>query len=844
MQNYKKTILAVAVLAMLPLLVAAETEDKTIYVNTLADEDGENLNACSLREAITAAAQNKPYGGCSAGKTYSSVVDVIQLEAGTYKLTKPLYPSSQVNIYGQTSTNWDEKDPITNDYPKRTALKTIIEGNGTFGLIDTTQGNASLSLINLRLTQGKAIRGGAVKSGGALNLDRVEIDHVSAQESGGAIYLAGANSVLAMNNSVIRSATAENGAAVLGMSCVDNLQFTSRTLTMTNSSIVGNGAANNPTIMEFCGAPTVEFTANTIAHNTINMAKQSTVTVGGVTNVVHNAILKFTGDSEPNTQANSILSAQSGLKLVSNTIVNNTGFTTFLYDSIGSKSLSYNILAYNKGDAKGGSCQHLLGGVASGQTAGLTLYANGLIRSPAAEDKGFCDVPYFALSDQSSKDLSAISQSSVMVDKTAEADVGAYTAFMPMYFLTNAKTSPLVDLKEQNATGCSSVDQRSVTRLVDSILLLDKDTKNTCDIGSTELVKLAASDIVSINSSQVAMVSGFESQRDFFQNLLDDKNTRKEFLKYYEIRRDEFKEKLETYQKPENLKYRQAYIDILKNSIPQESSDNDHTIQFLDTGLYNITAEAIGTGQDIMASGVSGNLPTNPDPNLVCEWKPEIKQLVMYRLDGAKSASGDYHYCKYTISLKSDPEIKSTGLVQATFVNIAPIAKDDSYTLDWGTDQRVKLDVLANDHDDGDGSAKQSNYPEGKNPFCNVLVNSKWDSICKDDPLSVPAPIKLGAIDTNLILEAQYSAPCPDNTRTICYGGDIYVKPKNNFNKFNYSFTYQVFDADGELSEPATVKLVNTATTSEDTRSGGGSLGWLSVFGLLGLAAYRRRKMP
>ena len=58
---------------------------------------------------------------------------------------------------------------------------------------------------------------------------------------------------------------------------------------------------------------------------------------------INNAILKFTGDSEPNTQANSILSAQSSLKLVSNTIVNNAGFTTFLYDSIGSKSLSYNI---------------------------------------------------------------------------------------------------------------------------------------------------------------------------------------------------------------------------------------------------------------------------------------------------------------------------------------------------------------------------------------------------------------------------------------------------------------------------------------------------------------------
>lgn len=832
MKSYKKTLLAVSLLATVPLLVAAENDDKTIYVTTFEDEDGENTNACSLREAITAAEQNKPYGGCSAGKTHASVTDIIQLEAGTYKLKKPLRPNSQVSLFGHAATNWDEKDLITNTYPKRTALTTRIEGDGSFAIFDATQRQVALTLTNLHLSKGFAARGGAINSAGPLNLNRVEIENVAASDTGGAIYLSGVNSALTINNSVISGAKAKSGAAVLAMSCVDNLEFVPRTISINNSSIVRNGDNSTKSILEFCGTPNVEMSTNTVAHNEVSKLRNS-------------AVLKFTGDSDPSIpQSNSILSKQSSLKLLSNTIVNNRGYTTFLYDNIGSKNLSYNILAYNDGVEGGGSCRHWLGEIPNDVVTGLSLYSNALIKGPLNHPNGFCDMPYTVLGDQTTQDLAGISQNSIMVDKTAEKDVSGYTAFMPMYFLINPKDNKLVDLTGNNATGCSLTDQRGVTRLVDSVLLLDKDTKNTCDIGSTELVKLAASDMVSTNSSQVVMLKGLEDERDFFKKLVEDKNTRKEFLTYYKIRLDEFNEKIKTYQLPENLKYRMVYIDILKNAIPQQSNDGSHAIGFFDTNLYDIDAEAIGTGPDMFASGIVEDLPKEKDPKLVCEWKPDLQQLVMYKLDGERSASGDFSYCKYTIRLKSDPSnVKSTGLVQAVFSNIAPIAKDVEYTLDWGTEQRVKLDLLKHAHDDGDGKETQSNYPVGKKPFCNVHVNSKWDSICLEDPQSIPAPIKLGKIDTNLVVEAQYQAPCPDNTRTMCYGGDIYMKPKNNYNKFNYSFTYQVFDSDGELSNEATVRLINTATTSKDTRSGGGSLGWLSIAGLFSLALMRRRKI-
>ena len=76
------------------------------------------------------------------------------------------------------------------------------------------------------------------------------------------------------------------------------------------------------------------------------------------------------------------------------------------------------------------------------------------------------------------------------------------------------------------------------------------------------------------------------------------------------------------------------------------------------------------------------------------------------------------------------------------------------------------------------------------------------------------------------------------------YGGNIYIQEANNFNPFNFSFDYQVYDADGMASNTAAVRVISTATTTDDTRtaSGGGSMGMFGVFGVFGLLAYRRWK--
>ena len=100
----------------------------------------------------------------------------------------------------------------------------------------------------------------------------------------------------------------------------------------------------------------------------------------------------------------------------------------------------------------------------------------------------------------------------------------------------------------------------------------------------------------------------------------------------------------------------------------------------------------------------------------------------------------------------------------------------------------------------------------------------------------------------NLIVTADRKGKCPaPDQKETCYGGNIYIQEVNTFNPFNYSFNYQVYDNDEtpKLSNLATVKVISTATTSDDTRpakSGGGSMGIFSALSLLGLLAYRRYK--
>ena len=808
----KKTLLTLSILAAFPLMAA--TSDSVIYVTTFDDENGENSAACSIREALVAAEQNQPFGGCSAGNVNSSVTDVIQLKAGTYQLTKTLYPKSAVRIVGDAATNWNNKNPITNDYPKILPIATTIKGNNQFSLFDTTSiQKPTLILNNVELSNGySSTRGAAIDVGGALNLSRVIISQSNAQDQGGAIYLSGVSSTLSMDNSIIRNNQAAQGAA-LGMSCLDGLAFTPRTITITNSSVIANGGSNTKSILNLCGSPTVTMTNNTIAQN--------------VTSSVDGSVIKFTADSLPNTAQSPILSNQASLNLSHNTIVENKTWAALLYDSIASKNLTHNIIAYNDGY----SCRHLLGTVSSDtDTAGLSATSNAF--NLTAGSTSYCYLPNAVTASSGSYpniNIAHYSQATLLSPLQPQT---AFTAYLPLYVLNNTGSNPLIQVSSSSGGVCDGIDQRGIARTnANNNALITAGTQPRCDIGSTEWTTLTAAYLSASNSNQTTVVKNFQAQVDYFQGLLDDPKTSQEFLNFYTLQRDLYKQSIIDYQS--QVPYRGVLFDVYKASTPatRQNPDGSIALAHFDNGGYTVTTQPLSTAADVFASGNLNALPTDTDPNLKCEWNNVLKQVVMYRTDNVRSAAGDYSYCRYTITDNTNPSNSSTGLLQARFDNIAPTANDDAATFVWGTSQRVKVDLLGNDNDNGDGNSNQSNYPKGRTTFY-------------VDKNGISAPIKLTNLDSNLTIEAQYSQLCPDESGATCYGGEIYISPKNTFNKFNYTVPYQVFDADGTLSNSANLVLTNTATTTDDTRKGrsGGSMGLAGLFGLIGLASYRRCK--
>ncbi|MFH4333735.1 CSLREA domain-containing protein, partial [Acinetobacter baumannii] len=83
-------------------------------------------------------------------------------------------------------------------------------------------------------------------------------------------------------------------------------------------------------------------------------------------------ILKVTGDATPNGTPNpsTKLSANSSLTLKNNTIVENNAYTTFLYDTLGSKELRFNLIGYNPGTY---ACHYFIGPATDLKNAGFIL---------------------------------------------------------------------------------------------------------------------------------------------------------------------------------------------------------------------------------------------------------------------------------------------------------------------------------------------------------------------------------------------------------------------------------------------------------------------------------------
>ncbi|ATO19908.1 CSLREA domain-containing protein [Acinetobacter sp. LoGeW2-3] len=806
MQNYKKGILALAVVSAMSLMAA---EDKTIRVTTLADEDGENASECSLREAIKTAKLDKSYGGCNVGRTLrldGSAPDQIQLKAGTYKIDRELVVESAIHIYGENVFNYTERSPITLLYPKKEALKTVIDAQGKSRIFNTVESQAALNIHHVSMRNGNAVKdsnivnsgnGGALYVAGPLGIYSSEIIGSSADVNGGAIYAIGQNGqkTVSIDDSRIEKNKARQFGSVFAMDCNANLANAEVGLQVSNSSLIRNGSTSDQSIFDFCGYATGSFLNSTIAQNQ---------TGGYVFNFVN--------------RSNRALHSSSSLSLSSNTIVENTAKSVLLYDNIGAKLLSYNVLAYNQGK----SCEYALndGKPSLDQNILFAHVQNAFDLKGSSQ----CVLPERSKDQTEAQliDLSSVSMSSVL-SKFLEPAVD--NRYLGIYYPRDNKTAnDLVDVKGE---GCEATDQRGISRDIGMTVRLSPDQVNSCEIGAVEIRNLMAGDVEDLkNSSHVELMDFYQSNIDELEELIEDQNTPKEELAG-------LKEELKEYQDLKSFtekfqKYRAIYIDPFKQSTLQETLDGSSiVVTALNASNYNVTTKVLGVGV-LVGEGSSLDVDGNKnDPALKCEWIAGLDRIMMYRTDGKVTSATDQEFCAYTL-VNKNTNAKSSGVLAASFVNIAPIAKNDFYKISPDSGLTITVNPLENDSDEGDGDRSTA---QGKPAFYK-------------DTDGKEIPIRIVSLPSGVTLKAEREGPCPDDyQRETCYGGKLTFSVNNNLSQFSYSMDYNVFDADEMMSNTATIVLENTVKNTNTSSSGGGSLGVWGLFGLFGLAAYRSRRL-
>ncbi|MEY2864489.1 MAG: hypothetical protein RLY58_2196 [Pseudomonadota bacterium] len=784
----------------------------TINVTTFADENGENSAACSLREAIQASNTSAAYGGCIAGKR--DVPSEIQLKAGQYVLTRgELTPNVSVgmSIVGALRTDTTKRDAVTGIYPALLPIKTTITAAANSRIFNTAVTAADFSLSAVILDGGHATNGGAIRAGASVNLNQVGIQNSTATGSGGAIYLEGVGSDLTVKDSLFEGNVAGSGAAVIGMSCFDPLTLTKRTLTVERSSIVQNGSNTSQSIVDLCGIPTVDFSGLTLSKNTTSTASDAAV-----------LRMRDTGNG-------SRLSTASKVALLGVTMVENTSPSALLYDDQVSMVMLNAIVAFNSGL----NC-HYMGNNAIADIDNIAIGST-LIGGTSASES--CQIaPLSSSTTNTNKYTGTAGLSDVLYGL---ADYGSYLkGYLPKISAASALT--VVDAGA-SVTLCGSTDQRGVSRSSGFKNTVTNNSQSPrCDMGALELSQLTANDddpqanesYRAVLKKKVTELTTAERAKLSTEDQATLKRLEAELAEY----QTEFKKV---------FKYRTSYVPVWDNDISYEywtgavsgTTLESSIVPLLGTN-YTVDVESLGTGSEVTAT--SGNLtPTANANSILCTWNPVLRSVGVFRKNFDQTPSGLVERCKYTIKSKADNTVLSSGVVQATIGNMAPIAEADQYILPYGT-KTLSLDLLANDSDEGDGPQGVPLDDAGK-PVTGYsqFYNGRTSAGLK------PLNIRLVTKPTQGVLKFEYEGYCPDNSagqvENFCYGGKATYTSNNLFSTFNDSFTYVVLDNELLSSNVADVTITNTATTTEDTRTSGGSMGVLGVLGLMGVAAYRRR---
>jgi CSLREA domain-containing protein/MYXO-CTERM domain-containing protein len=873
-----KRVLASTVLML--MLQSAWAAD--IQVTTTEDQNGEDATKCSLREAITASNTKKAFGGCVAGERF--YVDLILL----YDPEKPeasntpkvfalkaehgeLKVESDVKIRGTRALSFLKKDTWNGTEPAREALSITIKAATGARIFNTSVSRSSLSLENLILDGGTADLGGAIRAGGSVNLSRVQIKNAQATVSGGAVYLEGTASSFNANDVVLEGNVAPVGA-VLSMTCVDSLVLTTRTLNFLRASVIKNGSAQSKSIVEVCGIPTGSVTASTFGANQTIQTNQSLVNADQF-----GAILKFRGSRQ--AELGNLAGNIGRVTMVGVTLTDNQGDTAFAYDDLNLFSIQNSLLAFNQRF----DCAYT-GNKSPELNERLSMLSNFVGGTPFTA----VDARYLSTTCAVGRNNFTNTTTNIYQENSSFSDLlyplgdyGAYTqGYLPKLAAT-ATAKTLVD-KGVVVSQCLESDQRSISRSSGfKSKAFNSSTEPRCDIGAFEYSQLTANDDndVANTSYRAEIERKITDLTDEEVNDLPDYD--REIIKFRQQEQATF---VEAYKK--DFTYRRAYIPILDNDVALELVDTtaavptSEFIQFVDgikAGTHSVVADvavppntpkaltgSLGTGRDLVGINVSSSAADiatfvaearaeNRNDDLIkCQWVgAPINKLAIWADNKNQTnfsipyttPSGEYERCLYKLVVK-DKNGKVTeayGIAQARITNIKPVATDDEYVLPFGAKQ-ITLDILSNDHDEGDAplvNGKYADYPNWPQFYKAPRLPGQPD----DNRLDLPIRIVTQPVLGRLVFERQGTCPDASDTRPTetCYGGKLTYVSDNLFSKFNDEFEYEVLDANRGVSNKAVVKITNTATTTDQDKAGGGAVGSAGLLGLLGLVLLRRR---
>lgn len=811
-------------------LAALTAQAATIDVTTMADEDGENAAACSLREAVKAAANKQSYGGCAAGQRY--YVDTIQLAQGTYVLTRPIVIEGDVLISGYSLDDRSRYDWFTNQLQRRLMNTTTIQAPANDRMFDSSASRRSLNLTQVNLQGGNAGPqaadglGGMMRIGGPLTLERVRVQGARASQSGGAIFLGGAVATLNATDTEFVNNSAPNGA-VVGMSCLDDLLLPARALNFTRVSIHDNQGSQS--ILDFCGTPTASFTGTTLARNSL----QSQGSVIRITN-------------SPNETR---VGSGSRVNLDGVTLTENSGIG-IQYSAPASVKVNNSFLAFNRLD-----CQR------NDNNNGMLISNSAINFDQAVCATGTSENDYLQLNNLN---VNGLTRSQLLYEfgdygmRSGATDIAGIS--LPGYLpRPNISKPSLID--QGSTSGNCGEEQRGLKRSsrYDTMII---SSSIRCDIGAMEYALLTAEYVNGANISYLNLIKPTN-----YTNLNAEERAKLAIYQQNQINVLEARNRADVARiqskNPDGslavYGYRMVLANILEAGVPQEKVEGSGVSDFLpffDANNYDVETESWGSAPARNDGSPQLERGTNVE-QIQCRWDPVLQRILMWRTDGAVTKSGEYDRCRYTIIDRRTgvPVPRSSNIVQSIISNIAPNATDDRYDRTYGTLPDIVMDLLANDNDDGDGPVGSINYPKDALQYDasgNVVKDASGNPTYGNrapfyrDSQGRPLNIRIVTQPTEGVLVAEFTGPCPNNqrnkTENTCIGGKIVYKPKNNYSPFNDRFTYVVLDSDLTESNEATVSVINTATTTEDGRSQGkgGAFGWLSIAALAGLAGLRR----